>query len=105
MKKILYPLLSTLIFNTAIAGVLSLSDPHKLFWTNFIYSQCIGFSVMGVNATVFFKLKNSIKRWAVMCFSLPGSVALGMTLAFAISGQGGWHCSRAKAKNARSKHI
>lgn len=90
MKKILYPAIATLIFNTAIAGVLSMSDPAKLFSTNFIYSQCIGFSIMGVSATVFFNLKNSFKRWAVMCVSLPASVALGMTLAFAISGAGGW---------------
>src|ERR1017187_3527024 len=90
MKKILYPLISTLIFNTAIAGVLFVFDPNKQFWTNFIYSQCIGFSIMGASATVFFNLKSSFKRWAVMCFSLPASVALGMTLAFAISGEGSW---------------
>jgi len=90
MKKILYPLISTLVFNTAIAGVLSMFDPKNQFWTNFIYSQCIGYSVMGVNATVFYLLKSSIKRWAVFSISLPGSVALGMTLAFAISGEGGW---------------
>jgi sensor histidine kinase YesM len=90
MKKILYPLLSTLVFNTAIAGVLSMFDPNNLFWTNFIYSQCIGFSIMGASATVFFNLKSSFKRWAVMCFSLPASVAIGMTLAFAISGEGSW---------------
>jgi LytS/YehU family sensor histidine kinase len=90
MKKMLYPLLSTLIFNTAIAGVLSMFDPNNQFWTNFIYSQCIGLSVMSVSATVFFNLKNLFKRWVVMCFSLPASVALGMTLAFSISGEGGW---------------
>jgi LytS/YehU family sensor histidine kinase len=65
-------------------------DPNHRFWTNFIYSQCIGFSVMIVGATIFFRLKNSFKRWVIMCFSLPASVALGMTLAFALSGEGGW---------------
>ena len=90
MKKILSYLSANLIFNTAIAGVLSMFDPNHQFWTNFIYSQCIGFSVMIVGATIFFRLKNSFKRWVIMCFSLPASVALGMTLAFALSGEGGW---------------
>jgi LytS/YehU family sensor histidine kinase len=90
MKKILSYLIANLIFNTAIAGVLSMFDPNHRFWTNFIYSQCIGFSVMIVGATIFFRLKNSFKRWVIMCFSLPASVALGMTLAFALSGEGGW---------------
>jgi sensor histidine kinase YesM len=90
MKKALSYLISSLIFNTAIAGVLSMLMPSVLFWHNFIYSQCIGLSVMAVNATVVNFLKNSVVRWAVLSVTLPGSVAIGMTLAFAVSGVGSW---------------
>lgn len=90
MKKALAYLISTLIFNTAIAVVLSVINPGVLFWHNFIYSQCIGLSVMLVNGTVVNLLKNSIIRWAALSVSLPASVVLGMTLAFALSGVGSW---------------
>ncbi len=90
MKKMLAYLISTLIFNTAIAGVLAMLMPNGSFWINFIYSQCIGLSVLVINATVVNLLQDSIKRWAVLSITLPGSVALGMTLAFAITGAGSW---------------
>ncbi len=91
MRKVLSYLVSTIIFNTAIAAVLSMSMPGDQFWTNFIYSQCIGLSVMAVNGTVSHVLKSSIVRWAVLIVTLPTSVALGLTLAFFLSGIGGWN--------------
>jgi sensor histidine kinase YesM len=90
MKKILSYLISTLIFNTAIAGVLTMSVTGPQFWINFTYSQCIGLSVMAINGTVVHLLQNSIIRWAILSLTLPASVALGMTLAFAITGIGSW---------------
>jgi LytS/YehU family sensor histidine kinase len=35
-------------------------------------------------------------RWAVFCLALPAGVALGMTLAFAITGVGSWHDQNAR---------
>ncbi len=90
MKKILAYLVSTFIFNTAIAGILTLLMPGILFWHNFIYSQCIGMSVMGINVTVAAFVRHGVIRLAVLCITLPTSVALGLTLAFAISGVGSW---------------
>ena len=90
MKKALSYLISSLIFNTAIAGVLSMLMPSGQFWTNFVFSQCIGLSVMAINATAVHLLQSSIVRWAALSVTLPGSVAIGMTLAFALTGVGSW---------------
>jgi LytS/YehU family sensor histidine kinase len=88
MKKILLPFVSTFIFNTAIASVLSMFMP--LFWVDFIYSQCIGFSVLSVNGAVVYFLRHGMLRWAVLSITLPASVALGMSLSFAFTGVGNW---------------
>lgn len=90
MNKLLVYLASTLIFNTAIAGVLTLLVPGIMFWYEFIYSQCIGLSVMSINVTVATFVRHGVIRLAVLCITLPASVALGLTLAFAISGVGSW---------------
>jgi sensor histidine kinase YesM len=90
MKKSLSYVVSTLIFNTAIAAVLSMLMPSVLFWHNFVFSQCIGLSVMAINTTVVNYLQSSVVRWAILSITLPGSVAIGMTLAFFITGVGSW---------------
>jgi LytS/YehU family sensor histidine kinase len=90
MNKLLVYLVSTLIFNTAIAGVLTLLVPGITFWYEFVYSQCIGLSVMSINVTVAAFVRRGAIRLAVLCITLPASVALGLTLAFAISGVGSW---------------
>ena len=90
MKKTLTYLIATLIFNTAIAGVLTMLLPAFPFLQEFIYSQCIGLSVMSVNVAVAALLRNGVTRMAVLCITLPGSVALGLTLAFHLSGVGSW---------------
>jgi sensor histidine kinase YesM len=90
MQKILAYLVATFIFNTAIAGILTLLMPGILFWHNFIYSQCIGMSVMSINVTVAAFVRDGITRLAVLCVTLPGSVALGLTLSFALGGVGSW---------------
>jgi sensor histidine kinase YesM len=89
MKKVLSYLFVTFIFNTAIAAVLNLF--MSMFWHQFIYSQCVGFSVLTINAVVAHYVKNRIRRLAVLSISLPGSVAFGLTLAFSITGVGSWN--------------
>jgi LytS/YehU family sensor histidine kinase len=88
MKNILTYVISTFLFNTAIAVVLNLY--MSPFWHQFIFSQCIGFSVMSINVCIAHYVKNHIRRMVVLSISLPGSVALGLTLAFVISGTGSW---------------
>jgi sensor histidine kinase YesM len=90
MTKILSYFISTFIFNTAIAGVLTMLMPAFPFWHEFIYSQCIGLSVLSFNGLVAIYVKHRPLRWVAFGIALPGSVALGLTLAFAFTGVGGW---------------
>jgi len=90
MKKILIYIFVTALFNTAIAGILTLLMPHIPFWNEFIYAQCIGLSVMGINVMIAGFIGKGVARMAVWSITLPGSVILGLTLAFAIGGVGGW---------------
>jgi LytS/YehU family sensor histidine kinase len=64
--------------------------PYDLFSKLFIFSQCIGLSVMTINATVVHLLRRSVVRWSVLSVSLPCSVAIGMTLAFFFTSVGSW---------------
>lgn len=88
MKKILLAFISTFLFNTAIAAVLNLFMAP--FWHQFVYSQCIGFSVLIINMGVAHYVKNPLRRAAALSISLPGSVAFGLTLAFSFTGTGDW---------------
>ncbi len=90
MNKIVTYLITTLIFNTAIAAMLTILMPAIPFSQEFIYSQCIGLSVMGINVTLMNYLHSRLVRWAVFSVTLPGSVAIGLTLAFVITGVGSW---------------
>lgn len=90
MKKTLSYLFATLVFNTAIAAVLAMLRPGFGLWHFFVYSQCIGLSVLLVSFLLFAKMPGGIKRVAALSLALPFSVAIGLTLAFAITGFGSW---------------
>jgi len=90
MKKILVYLFATLAFNTAIAGLLNLLLPNASFRHNFIFSQCIGLSISLINGVIVKGMENGIARTLVLTISLPISVAAGLTLAFSLTGLGGW---------------
>ena len=49
MKKTLSYLLATIVFNTAIAGLLSVLLPDIPFSDDFIFAQCIGLSILALN--------------------------------------------------------
>jgi LytS/YehU family sensor histidine kinase len=89
MKKIWFGLLATLAYNTAIAGLLTLLSAGNSFIHNFIFSQCIGFSVALINSLTLRRVPPGKKRWAAFCVSLPVSVVVGLTLAFWSTGVGG----------------
>ncbi len=95
MKKLLAYLLSTLLFNTAIAGVLTIMDPGFTFWHEFVYSQCIGLSILFINLLVVTRTENGRRRVWMLAFALPVSVAIGVSLAFWVSGVGSWDHPRA----------
>ena len=82
--------LSAIVFNTAIAGLLTMLNAMSDFWNNFIYSQCIGLSIFVFNFLILPRMKPGVRRLAVMSLTLPASVAVGLSLAFYISGVGSW---------------
>ncbi len=87
--------LSTLLFNTAIAGLLTVIEFGDGFWINFIYSQCIGLSIYGINATAMCRISDSCRRWSVLALTFPLSIVFGITLASWLTGVGDWSDPRA----------
>lgn len=90
MKKIWIGLLATFAYNTAIAGLISLLSSEDGFGHNFIFSQCIGFSIALINSLTLGRMNPGKKRWAALCVTLPTSIAVGLTLAFWLTGKGSW---------------
>jgi sensor histidine kinase YesM len=89
-KNLAIGVLAGIVFNTAIAGLITILGSKGHFWQNFIYSQCIGLSIFVFNILVLPFIKTGIRRLLVMSLTLPGSVAVGLTLAFYLSGVGSW---------------
>ncbi len=81
---------SSVIFNTAIAGLLTVISPWGEFWHNFVYSQCIGLSIFAINIFFMSRMRPGPGRLAVFSVTLPVSVAVGLSLAFYVSGTGSW---------------
>ena len=92
--------LISIVFNTAIAGLIYMISPKSGFWLNFIYSQSIGLSVSVISVLVSLlvlpRIKSGGRKWLVMSLILPASVVVGVTLAFYISGVGSWSAPDAK---------
>ena len=65
------------------------------FWLNFVYSQCIGFSILIFSNLILPSMKPGVRRLAVMSLTLPVSVAVGLTLAFYLTGVGSWRATYA----------
>lgn len=89
-KNLAISVLSAIVFNSAIAVLISILTPKGHFWQNFTYSQCIGLSIFVFNILVLPFIKTGIRRLIVMSVTLPASVAVGLTLAFYLSGVGSW---------------
>lgn len=90
MPRIVRLLLATLAFNTAIAGILSLLMPQMPLWQHLIYAHSIGLTVASVSHAIYIRLPPGGKRSIVLVAALPASVAVGLTLAHAITGNAGW---------------
>jgi hypothetical protein len=95
MRHLLISTLSSILFNTAIAGLLTVVAFGEGFWNNFVFSQCIGLSIYGINATVACKIANRRRRWLVFALSFPASIFLGVTMGAWITGAGDWSDPRA----------
>jgi len=80
---------SALLFNTAIAGLLTLVG-FEAFWVNFVFSQCIGLSIYVINATVTYRVTDTRRRWLILSLSFPGSIIFGVQLGSMLTGVGDW---------------
>ena len=86
MKKIWIGLLATFAYCTAIAGLLTLLSPKEGFWHQFIFAQCIGFSIALINSLTLARMQTGLKRWGALCITLPVSIGVGVTIAFWLTG-------------------
>jgi sensor histidine kinase YesM len=76
-----------LLFNTAIAVLVSVLSPQLGFSTCLLLSQCIGLSVALVNAPVVPRIAPGWRRWLALGVTLPASVLLGIVVAYALLGR------------------
>jgi len=83
------------MFNTAIAGLLTVVGFEESFWINFVYSQCIGLSLYAINATVLCRIGDKRRQLGALMLTFPSSIFLGVTLASWITGVGDWHDPKA----------
>jgi len=89
-RKLLIGIVSAIVFNSAIAGLLTLIGPSEIFLHNFVYSQCIGLSIFGINIYAMSRMRPGLRRIVVFSLTLPASIAVGLTLAFHLTGVGSW---------------
>lgn len=93
MTKLTLPLIATFAYNTAIAGLLTATGwmaESCGFGCNFVFSQSIGFSIAIISSLTLARLPAGRLRWAALAGVLPLSVAVGLSLGFALTGIGGW---------------
>jgi sensor histidine kinase YesM len=89
--------LAVLVFNSAIAGLLTVLGHGRQFGVNLVFSQCIGlsiFSVFAIDAAVASRSRDG-RRWLLLALGFPASVMFGVTLAARITGYGDWNDPRA----------
>lgn len=89
-NNLITPTLTTLVFNTAIAGLLTVVGFEENFWINLVFSQCIGFSIYLFNATLLCRISSTKWRLPVLALSFPFSILFGVSLASWLTGMGSW---------------
>jgi hypothetical protein len=90
MRKRLIYLLATLVFNTAIGGLLTLLKPEFSLRHNLVFAHCIGLTFALASLFILGKYPGGRKRLAALVIALPICVTIGVSLAF-ITDLGGWH--------------
>ena len=63
MKLALIAIALLLLFNTAIAGLLTVIEFGQGFWINLLFSQCIGCCIALVNSPLILRLEPGWQRW------------------------------------------
>jgi sensor histidine kinase YesM len=87
MKITLLAIALLLLFNTAIAALLTVIEFGEGFWINWVFSQCIGGCIALVNVPLILRSAPGWKRWLMLAPALPLSVALGIVLAHLLLGR------------------
>jgi len=87
MKLALIAIALLLLFNTAIAGLLTVIEFGQGFWINLLFSQCIGCCIALVNSPLILRLEPGWQRWLLLAAALPASVMLGSALAHLLVSQ------------------
>jgi sensor histidine kinase YesM len=90
MRNIIFTTIANILFNTAIAGLLTAVGFGGDFWNNMVFSQCIGLSIYAANASVMCHIADKRWRWGALAFTFPGSIVFGVTLGAWITGAGDW---------------
>ena len=90
MRNIIFTTFANILFNTAIAGLLTAVGFGGDFWNNMVFSQCIGLSIYAANASVMCHITDKRWRWGALVFTFPGSIVFGVTLGAWITGAGDW---------------
>ena len=83
-------LLYSLLFNSAIAGLLTLINPGSSLGVNMVFSQCIGLISCVLNISVVRHIQQPKRRWALLALTFPGGIILGTSLAASLTGEGHW---------------
>ena len=89
-KNLIISTLSSILFNTAIAGLLTVVGFESDFWINFVFSQCIGLSIYAINATAMCRIGDKRRRFLILALTFPGSIFFGVSLGAWITGVGDW---------------
>ncbi len=87
MKPFAASLALLLLFNSAIAALLTVIEFGEGFWINLLISQCIGFSIAGVNMPIILRTTPGWKRGLTLLATLPLSVALGIVMGHVLLGR------------------
>jgi sensor histidine kinase YesM len=87
MKRHLVNIALLLLFNTAIAVLVSVLNSQHAFRDNLVLSQCIGIAVALINSTVVPRITPGWRRWLALAFTLPASVMLGIFVAAPMIGE------------------
>jgi sensor histidine kinase YesM len=87
MKTIAASLALLLLFNTAIAALLTVIEFGEGFWINLLFSQCIGLSIALINVPLILRSTPNWKRGLMLLPALPLSVLLGIVLGHVLLGR------------------
>jgi len=89
-KNLVISIISCCVFNTAIAGLLTVIKNGGNFKENFISSQFIGLSIFAVSSSVILLVQSRVRRLIFLLLTFPLSMGVGITLSVWTTGCDDW---------------